>query len=98
MRAGGAGPWRIQRRPSSTMRSCARADRTAPASLPPRATSHSAFLQTPVGIDDKFPGDAFIEVRIALGRVVQSDDRRVDRFRDLDTVVQNRHHQGAVVL
>ena len=51
-----------------------------------------------MGIDDKFPGDALVKVGIALGRGIQRDDGRVDGFGDLDAVVQNCHHQGAVVL
>src|SRR5580704_13359691 len=54
--------------------------------------------QAAVGIDDKLACDALVEVGIALGRVVEADHRRVDGFGDLDTVVQNRHHQAVVVL
>src|SRR5271168_56113 len=56
------------------------------------------LLQAAVGIDEKFFCDALVEGGIALGRVVEADHRRVDGFGDLDTVVQNRHHQAAVVL
>ena len=51
-----------------------------------------------VGIDDIFPRGAAVEVRVALRRLVERDDSRIDRFRNTDAVMQNGHHQRAVVL
>src|SRR5271156_5098944 len=50
-----------------------------------------------MGIDDEFASDALVEFGVTLGRGIQGDHGCVDRFGDLDAVVQNRHHQAAVV-
>jgi hypothetical protein len=54
--------------------------------------------ESSVGIDDEFPSDALVKFGVTLGRGIQGDHRRVDGFGDLDAVVQDRHHQAAVVL
>src|SRR5207237_10450620 len=50
-----------------------------------------------VGVDHVLPGGAFVEVAVAGWGAVQGDDRRVDRFGDLDPIVEDRHHQPVVV-
>src|SRR5258708_7116876 len=51
-----------------------------------------------VGVDDELFGGAFVEVLVALGGVVEGDGGDVDGFGDLDLVVEDALHQGAVVL
>src|SRR2546421_4642543 len=48
-------------------------------------------------VNHKFLGRAFVKVLVALGRVLQRNHRYVYRLGDLNLVVQNRHHQIAVV-
>src|ERR1700748_3768706 len=55
------------------------------------------FRHGSVWIDDEFLGDAFVEIFIAHGRIVELDDRGVDDLGDGQTVVQNGLHQIAVV-
>src|SRR5438128_149943 len=50
-----------------------------------------------VRIDDEFLGRAFVEILVALGSIIQRNHRRVYRLGDLDLVVEDGHHQIAVV-
>src|SRR5512132_2920151 len=51
-----------------------------------------------VGVDDVLAGRALVEVLVALGGLVERDHGRVDVLGDLHLVVQDGHHQLAVVL
>ncbi len=48
-------------------------------------------------IDDKFGGSAFIKIFIAPGGVVQGDGLHIDRFGNLDAIIQNSLHQLVMV-
>src|SRR5919107_4417871 len=50
-----------------------------------------------VRVEDVLSGRALVEVLVALGRLVERDHGRVDVAGDLHLVVQDRHHQLAVV-
>ena len=49
-------------------------------------------------IDDEFSGDTSVEIGVTLWGLIQRDHRGVDRLRDANTIVKNRHHQSAVLL
>src|SRR5918998_889578 len=51
-----------------------------------------------VGVQDVLLGRALVEVLVALGGFVQADDLGVHRVGDVRLVVQDAHHQAAVVL
>src|SRR5215217_6476114 len=51
-----------------------------------------------VGVEDVLAGRALVEVLVALGGLVERDHGRVDVLGDLHLVVEDRHHQLAVVL
>src|SRR5918997_3573127 len=51
-----------------------------------------------VGVQDVLLGRALVEVFVALGGFVQADDLGVHRVGDVRLVVQDAHHQAAVVL
>src|SRR5882672_763518 len=50
-----------------------------------------------VRVDDEFLGRALVEILVALGGFVEGNDRRVDGLGDLYLVMQDGHHQIAVV-
>src|SRR6266516_3044749 len=50
-----------------------------------------------VRVEDELLGGPFVEVLIALRRLVERDDSGVDIARDLHPVVKDRHHQLPVV-
>src|SRR5215218_6974415 len=51
-----------------------------------------------VGVDDVLAGRALVEVLVALGGLVERDHGRIHVLGDLHLVVQDGHHQLAVVL
>jgi len=55
------------------------------------------FLRRPVRIDNELFGGAFVEVSIPLRRLLQRNDGRIARFGGMNFVVQDRHHELAVV-
>ena len=48
-------------------------------------------------IDDEFLGYAGVECLIGLGRLSERNQLDIDRLRNLDAVMKDRHHQAAVV-
>jgi hypothetical protein len=55
------------------------------------------FLRRPVRIDNKLLGGAFVEVLIPLRSVIQRNDGRIACLGGMNLVVQDGHHQLAVV-
>jgi len=55
------------------------------------------FLRRPVRIDNELFRRAFVEVTIPLRRLLQRNDGRIARFGGMNFVVQDRHHELAVV-
>ena len=55
------------------------------------------LLHAAVRIDDKLRRGAPIEILVALGSLIQRNDLHVDGLRDVDPVVEDGHHQAAVV-
>src|SRR5215469_2369744 len=55
------------------------------------------FGHRSVRIDDELFGSSLIKVFVALRRLVKRDDGRVDGLGDLHFIVQNGHHQPAIV-
>ncbi len=51
-----------------------------------------------MGIDDELLGGSFVEVFVGLGSLVQRNDLHIDGLRNLNPVVEDGHHQAAVVL
>src|SRR5688572_2561621 len=62
--------------------------------------SLSAVLRVDVAVrvEDVLLGRALVEVLVALGGLIKGDDRGVDGVGDVGLVVQDAHHQAAVVL
>src|SRR6195256_745034 len=60
--------------------------------LIPRSDAQAVWVQ------DELLARTLVEIAIPGGCLVEGDDGRVDRLRDLDLVVEDRLHEGAVVL
>ena len=63
-----------------------------------RDPAQGVFARLPCGSMTNFFAAPLSKIRIALGRSIQRDHRGVDRFRDVDAIVQDRHHEATVVL
>src|SRR5215218_8382089 len=78
------------------------ADKRGPGSLPApsKPSSFSAVLGVDVAvrIEDVLLGRALVEVLVAFWGLIKGDDRGVDGVGDVGLVVQDAHHQAAVVL
>src|SRR5712671_5468123 len=60
--------------------------------LIPRSDAQAVWVQ------NELLARTLVEIAIPGGCLVEGDDGRVDRFRDLDLVIEDRLHEGAVVL
>src|SRR5215203_265817 len=69
-------------------------------SSPSISPSLSVVLRVDVAIrvEDVLLGRALVEVLVAFGGLIEGDDRGVDGVGDVGLVVQDAHHQAAVVL
>src|SRR5260370_27747979 len=50
-----------------------------------------------MGIENKFPGNSIVKVPVTFRRFLQRNDGGVDRFRYLRFVIEDCHHQLAIV-
>src|SRR5207249_914396 len=66
-------------------------------STPSAIRSHSR-RNHPMWINDKLACGALVKILITLGRAIQADGSDIDRLGDLDLVVKDALHEGAVVL
>src|SRR5215208_248066 len=78
------------------------ADKRGPGEIPAssKPSSFSAVLGVDVAVrvEDVLLGRALVEVLVAFWGLIKGDDRGVDGVGDVGLVVQNAHHQAAVVL
>src|SRR5918994_76183 len=89
-------PFRIVREMSIASQIERGAGRSGP-SLPP-SLSVVLRVDVAVGVEDVLLGRTLVEVLVALGGLIEGDDRGVDGVGDVGLVVQDAHHQAAVVL
>src|SRR5882724_6347533 len=61
------------------------------------ATLGGGASRDSVGVDDEFCGGSLIEVFVASRGIVERDELRVDGLRGMHFVVQDGHHELAIV-
>src|SRR5215208_7862008 len=78
------------------------ADKKGPGEIPApsKPSSFSAVLGVDVAVrvEDVLLGRALVEVLVAFWGLIKGDDRGVDGVGDVGLIVQDAHHQAAVVL